>query len=82
VPVSTTALIDIDNDGLTDDLVTLDGTITVSTDVVNLHYAWRETFTGAAFDVVGGTVTLNVDRDNDGSIDATLTCTTFSARLC
>jgi hypothetical protein len=35
VPVSTTALIDIDGDGLTDDLVTLDRhNITVSTDPV------------------------------------------------
>jgi hypothetical protein len=78
VPVSTTALIDIDGDTATDDLVTLDGTITVSTDPMDLHYAWRET-TAAAFDVVGGTVTLEVDRDNDGLIEATLTCTSFSA---
>jgi hypothetical protein len=77
VPVSTTALIDIDGDAATDDLVTLAGTIIVATNPLDLHYAWRETFRNA-FGVFGNPVTLNVDRGNDGSPDATLTCTLWT----
>jgi len=60
--------IDIDDDGDVDDVVTLDGTLSVSVDPLILHYAWQE-ITPNAFDVGGLTTNMDVDRDGDGTIE-------------
>jgi hypothetical protein len=71
VPVSTTALLDIDDDDATDDLVTLTGNVLVEINELPLHYAWSET--SPYFAAVGGTLTLQVDLNNDGN-PVTLAC--------
>jgi hypothetical protein len=71
VPVFTTALLDIDDDDATDDLVTLTGNVLVEINELPLHYAWSET--SPYFAAVGGTLTLQVDLNNDGN-PVTLDC--------
>ncbi|MEM4238496.1 MAG: hypothetical protein QXP49_02180, partial [Nitrososphaerota archaeon] len=76
VPVSGTALIDIDGDLATDDLVEIDGTVTVSVGALPLHYAWLWTQSNA-FTIFDAETTLSIDLNNDGVDDVTDTCTDY-----
>jgi hypothetical protein len=71
VNVFTTALLNIDGDDVTNDLVTLTGNVLVEIAELPLHYAWSET--SPYFAAVGGTLTLQVDLNNDGN-PVTLAC--------
>jgi hypothetical protein len=76
-PIDITGTADIDGDGDADDSVTVVGVLDLELDPLELHYAWR--FVGInAFRVTGGAATVLVDIDSDGTVDATITCTTFS----
>jgi len=78
-PISIAGTDDIDNDGNADDSVTVVGVLNLNFDPTELHYAWRTGVAGAgAFDVVGGAAAVLVDIDSDGTVDATIPCTTFS----
>jgi hypothetical protein len=77
-PIDITGTEDIDDDGDADDSVTVVGVLNLALDPLELHYAWRYEAIGA-FGVAGGSATVQVDLDSDGTVDATIECTDFIA---
>jgi hypothetical protein len=70
--------VDIDGDNNPDWSVNLAGSLTLTINPLDIHYAWLDTITNA-FSVVGGAALLTIDRDLDGTPDYIQTCTTFSS---
>jgi hypothetical protein len=64
LPISITGTGNLDGDA-TPDSITLDVTLNLQVNPLDIHYAWMETIANA-FSITGGTATLVVDLDSDG----------------